>query len=301
MAKVVLSNDYSAFQAPTSSSTRYQMILTADQDNIVVTAYLPEKIGFSISSHYDTPFSQGFFPKVVTDISKAIGQGSLVNQGMTAQVWQGAGNIELSLSLIFYAETDSYIDVVKPITDLCRIAMPSKNSAGLLTPPGPSLDLGNTLTNAVNTTLETVAGVYASVTNTTAPTGTPAAPQIKNNISLRIGDFLFLPRVVVTNVQQSYDTRFDANGRPVYAEVDLTVQTYLTPTKEDLELMFIQPASAQGSAAQAIAADNSFAFDSSFADILQNIDSDSNSLNLTTLSNTVSSTVTQTLTSLLRP
>ena len=242
MSRVTLNTDYSQFELPSAPNPMYQVSI-ASQD-ITVNAYLPEKIGFSVTSQFDTPFSQGFFPKVVSDASKMAGTGNLVNQGMTAQIWQGAGNVELSMSLIFYADKDPWNDVVTPIMNLCRLCMPSKGAMGMLQPPGPSLDLTALVGWAKNTTA--------------LPSAVPSAPSgssgyagldtsiLKNNIYMRIGQFLYFPSIVITAVQQSYDTRFDKAGLPVYAEVDLSVSLFMTPTKEDLTQIFGSSSQTQG-------------------------------------------------------
>lgn len=62
---------------------------------------------------------------------------------------------------------------------------------------------------------------------------------IKNNIRLRVGQFIQFPSVVITDVGSVYNTIFDQSGNPVRAMVNVTFKTLMTPTQDDLARMFL--------------------------------------------------------------
>lgn len=61
---------------------------------------------------------------------------------------------------------------------------------------------------------------------------------IVNNISLYVGDFLYFPSVVVTDVSQAYDVLIAPDNNPSRATVNVTFKTFYTPTQRDLDIMY---------------------------------------------------------------
>lgn len=219
----------------------------------VISAYLPENFQFAFSSAYDQPFSQGFIQNSpLQGLSKMMG-GSLTTQAMTAQVWQGTPSPEFSLSLVFMAENDPIEEVVRPISRLSKMALPGviNGLGGMLTPPGPRIsitDVAKAATNASGASGSTDNKDLAANTDFTQrvlQAGTQKLAGLSktlktptNNISLRIGRFLYFPSVVISSVSQTYDTMFDTRGKPLKATVDVTFTTFFVPTKDDVDEIF---------------------------------------------------------------
>lgn len=61
---------------------------------------------------------------------------------------------------------------------------------------------------------------------------------ITNNISLYIGNFLYFPSVVITDVSQTYDVLLDRTGQPQRATVNVSFKTFYVPVQQDIEQMF---------------------------------------------------------------
>jgi hypothetical protein len=215
----------------------------------VISAYLPENFQFAFSSAYDQPFSQGFIQNSpLQGLAKMMG-GSLTTQAMTAQVWQGTPSPEFSLSLVFMAENDPIEEVVRPISRLSKMALPGviNGLGGMLTPPGPRISLTDVAKAASN-----AAGSPGSANNQDLASNTDFVQTAKqklaglsktlktptNNISLRVGRFLYFPSVVISSVSQTYDTMFDTRGKPLKATVDVTFTTFFVPTKDDVDEIF---------------------------------------------------------------
>ena len=63
---------------------------------------------------------------------------------------------------------------------------------------------------------------------------------IKNQISIRIGEFAFFESVVITNVQKTYEARFDAfTGYPHYAKVSIQFKPLFMIVQSDLDQIFV--------------------------------------------------------------
>jgi hypothetical protein len=123
----------------------YKAFVVAQEEGILVEAWLPEQIQVDLHADYDAPFAQGFTDaagQMIGNMARFAGM-SLTTQALTAQVWQGGSNIQFSLPLIFQAESSGVSDVMKPIKDLMRLMLPKDpQDGGLLEAPGPRLDLG---------------------------------------------------------------------------------------------------------------------------------------------------------------
>lgn len=232
-----------------------------------IKAYLPENFQMSFSSSFDQPFAQGFIQNdMVKNVANLAGY-SVTSQAMTVHIWQGSSPVEFSLTMVFLAEDDPIEDVVKKVATLVKLERPGMTkTGGLLLPPGPRIDikkvpaifqkLGETAGAVLDDTvdvgtnlLKKAAGASGPVafdfTNTTKKIGelgdALAAPvnNPTNNISLQIGNMFLFKSVFVESVSSTYDTVMDQNGRPIKTQVDVTFKTFTTPTKADIDTMFM--------------------------------------------------------------
>ncbi len=69
---------------------------------------------------------------------------------------------------------------------------------------------------------------------------------IDNNISLYIGNFLFFPSVVITDVSQAYNVLIAPDGSPSRATVNVSFRTFYIPTQGDLDQMFLTGGAGSG-------------------------------------------------------
>lgn len=66
--------------------------------------------------------------------------------------------------------------------------------------------------------------------------------RIKNQISIRIGNYLFFDSVVITNVQQTFMSNFDAKtGLPHNVRVAVQFKPLFMLTQQDLDTLFVNP------------------------------------------------------------
>jgi hypothetical protein len=203
----------------------YQVHVVANEMRIMVSAYLPDSFSLGVTSEYDTPFAQGIETGIgaidsimKSPLARAATGSNFITQWMTAQVWSGSAPIAIQLPLVFIADTDPQKEVLKPIKDLMKLAMPSSgigaigDAKGFLQSPGPRVKIDK----------ETQSISF----------------DVRNPISIQIGKFLRFPSVVIENISQTYNTVFDSRGLPVRASVEITFKTFVTPTSEDIEKMF---------------------------------------------------------------
>jgi hypothetical protein len=263
---------------PAYQVTIMQSHVPAGQTPIIVQAPLPETFAFDSNASYAQSLPQGPTSGAVAQVASAFGI-RLAVPAMTAQLWQGASETTLTLALEFHTESDPVADVQTPILNLNRLTMPSvSSSTGMLQSPGPSLNVSqittlvkNAGTQLVNTATAVGNGqvqpTAASMTNTSVSanqgSNTPVTQsntqnpqlgssqywksQVANQISIRIGNYMFFDSVVITNVQQTFMSNIDAaTGLPHHATVNITFKPFFMLTQEDLSSVFINNQSKAG-------------------------------------------------------
>jgi len=241
-------------------------------DTIIVEAPMPEQFVFDTQATYSPMLPQGMTSGVAATAMAAMGI-RLAVPALTAQLWQGSSDINLQLSLEFHTETDPVADVQTPIMNLNRLAMPSINSqSGMLQAPGPSLNFSQLSTVASNAGTEisnfasnvasgsvgvtpTASTMGSALTGVTSGSGSAVTQsstqnpqlgtsqywktQISNQISIRIGQYMYFDSVVITAVQQTFMSNIDAiTGLPHHAIVAITFKPLFMLTVEDLPSIF---------------------------------------------------------------
>jgi len=124
---------------------------------------------------------------------------------------------------------------------------------------GEGIDVGAKVANNIRTgNLPSMSQVTGSVLSLVGPAGVQAASWLKekgnqisvglsrqiinaidNNISIYIGNFLFFPSVVITDVSQAYNVLIAPDGSPSRATVNVSFRTFYIPTQNDLDEMFL--------------------------------------------------------------
>lgn len=233
-----------------SNNPNYKVFIHCGDQNIMITADIPEQFSFDIAATYEAPFSAGFNNLINQNLGSALRVGglSLTNQAMTAQIWQGTTDVQFTIPLVFQAESDPVRDVIVPIRNLLKLTMPrEEEEGGLLESPGPRWDpekikqvlsdptIRSDLTNSWGSIKSSTGGVIDSLRNsggdvteilqsvaggiTPVKQSANAASKvlsraivaaIKNRISLMIGQYLYFESVVITDVSQT------ASSQPVY-------------------------------------------------------------------------------------
>jgi hypothetical protein len=108
---------------------------------IVIEAPIPDSFAFDVGATYEQMLPQGFTNNTVVNTAAALTGTRLAVQALTAQLWAGNTDSELSMELEFHTETDPYYDVRTPIVNLLKLTMPTIDTkSGFLGSPGPQID-----------------------------------------------------------------------------------------------------------------------------------------------------------------
>jgi hypothetical protein len=277
-------------------NTNYMVMIYSSNESegnrpILIQAPLPEEIGFDSSNSYEAPFAQGLIQdQTLRNLASVVGFRA-ATPAMTAQLWQGTTDQELSVDLVFHTETDPINDVRRPFLDLLYLTTPGVSSTtNMLKSPGPSLELsfeeaGRLVGDSVALGKAAVEGLVRGAssqrvpdtkqsmidTATTSITGnggqannanqTPAGlgttqfwkKRIKNRVSLQIGNYAFFDCVVINGVGINFHNNLDpSTGWPHHMSVSVRFTPMFTITREELEDVF--PVKAQGAASTSGAA-----------------------------------------------
>jgi hypothetical protein len=177
-------------------------------------------VTLSVSSSFNPLFSGGDpIQKLITQIGKAIasvggtGFGGTLKQ-MGIQVWESTDPLSLNLVMSFYLgmknQWDGLEEVKRPIFELMKLTLPSEGKGGTLIAPGPSpLDVFKGVNEKLNIKTQT--------------------------ISLDLGGILYLPEIIVKEVQPTFGKEIDDNGYPVWGQVSVDIQTLFIATSDLLD------------------------------------------------------------------
>lgn len=264
-----------------------QMANPNGSPTISILAPMPEEFAFDVGASYNTPLYQGETRGAVAGLAAAAGL-RFANQAMTAQLWAGNTETELTVNFDLHTETDPISDVRTPLVNLLKLTMPTISPAtGSLASPGPALDfdaaastlklvpsqiassagsvagaIGGALANATGLTIFGIQPKTGSLNNTNTATNdgannSQAAPitsnpqlgtasywksQIKNQISIRIGRYLYFDSVVITRASLTFVSNFDAvTGWPHHVRVQVGFKPLFMLTAQDLDTLFVNP------------------------------------------------------------
>ena len=145
-------------------------IVTIQQNSnpaIVVEAPIPDSFAFDVGATYEQMLPQGFFNNKVVNTAAALTGTRLAVQALTAQLWAGNTDSELSMELEFHTETDPVQDVRTPIVNLLKLTMPTIDTkSGFLGSPGPQIDFskaGAVFSDAANSAVSAGGGLLGGL------------------------------------------------------------------------------------------------------------------------------------------
>jgi hypothetical protein len=136
---------------------------------IVIEAPIPDSFAFDVGATYEQMLPQGFTNNTIVNTAAALTGTRLAVQALTAQLWAGNTDSELSMELEFHTETDPYYDVRTPIVNLLKLTMPTIDTkSGFLGSPGPQIDFSKAgtifsdIANTAGSDISSVLGGAAS-------------------------------------------------------------------------------------------------------------------------------------------
>lgn len=249
--------------SPKDQNPNYLCTITSSDPRIgVIIANMPEEFTTDVSANYEEAFAQAVNSTQASASAAGLLRAAgvqLTTQALTAQVWQGSSDMSFSIPLVFQAIDDEYEDVVKKLEALYSLTLPDELfSNGLLTAPGPRLSaklLTRNLGDAAKQSLEDLINIGSNVlmdsgkdskstptrnANTKAGAASPLISSVENNISLRLGRFMFFESVVITSLNQTTSVLPLKSGVMSQVVVHVGFKTFFTPTKADIPYMFLR-------------------------------------------------------------
>jgi len=172
-----------------------------------------EEISLKISSSFRQLMRSESNPLISTlsniDFLQKLGSGVVSVAGF--QVWEKTDPISFSTESIFYMRTSGKEDVIKPMSEVLKLVVPTRSKdAYTLQAPGPTIR--DALKQELGETSGIINGVWGHLTS-------------KGNLSLRIGNFIYLSSVIITSAEPTYSMAVDSNGYPVQGSLRLEFQT----------------------------------------------------------------------------
>ena len=237
----------------------YLVRIVQSDTNTLVQAPMPAEFMFDSQANYEAPFAQGLFGNGALASIARLGGLALTSQALTAQIWQGSNDTQLSVELEFQAESDVYAEVRDPIISLMKLATPSESpGTGMIMSPGPRLDISvaqkiwddykaqtastySALTDPSQTTTNGSTKSTSNTNNGNKGLGQAAAwkNKITNIISLQIGNYAFFDMVVISNVQATYTSQIDTlTGWPQHARINVQFKPMFQLLQGDLDNIF---------------------------------------------------------------
>lgn len=193
----------------------YRARMYTRSGSIDVDTPLPETFPLNLETSWDTPFNQ----PISSMGGQSLQAGATAVTGVTGQttstkwlsgaVWTQGSAITMTIPFVFQAYSDPVKEVLEPMRDLMKMVAPSEGTGGLLKAPGP---------HGLSTSNSSLGGEY---------------------IIVEIGKFLKLEPVVITAVNEEFDTQFDAKGNPIAVTISVDIQSFWTVTQQDIDKFFV--------------------------------------------------------------
>lgn len=186
---------------------------------------LPENFEFSLASSFSHPFDQP-----LSDIAGPQGQvaqtvknAGTYATGMTTQnkylsgaMWSGGSRLSVRLPFVIHAHADAKQEVLTVMKQLLQFVAPSEGIGGMLSAPGPTATNPDAVMGGAGGVMEVGGDI----------------------ITVNIGKFFTMSPCVITDVSETFDTQFNHDGIPIAAMINVSVESFFTTTKQDLDKFF---------------------------------------------------------------
>lgn len=201
-------------------SDHYKVTVTTGGKEIA-TGWTPASIRFGVQSRWSTPLES-----IVSDplvfAAASVFDTSPYFDWMALAVWMGSEPIQMTIPLEFVAETDAQAEVIEPIKNLLKLALPTKDK-GFLIPPGPR-PLGEIKVPASIPGSESISKALKSMFNSTSG----------EIIRINIGNVISFGRIVVLATDVELSNIVDPDGVPMFGTVNLTFRTFDAMDKAEI-------------------------------------------------------------------
>ena len=211
---------------------KYYLVIITSTVYGSVQAWLPDQVEMQVNSHWQPVLASG--PDALNSFTGNLLLGAtLFSQYLTAQAWTGSDPLQLVLPLHFFAVKDSTDEVIRPIRNLMRMALPRKTGNKLLglIPPGPRVDPGEFI---------------KEYDPGNAIIGSLRVNRFPDNINVYVGNFLRLTKVFISSLDQitfkgrlSATSATDPGGLPMEGTCFVTFKTAYSATSNMMEQILL--------------------------------------------------------------
>jgi hypothetical protein len=150
------------------------------------------------------------------------------NKILASNIWEGTSYLTINIPFFFKVETNVEKELLHPIRQLMKWALPSGGDRVLLEAPYKPFE---------SITVDSINAATGGKFTTTVKQ-TPAADPVE----VQFGNFFHLKSCVITSISQTYDSIFNKDGKPLSAKIDVTVQSTTIITQEDVAGLFLSAA-----------------------------------------------------------
>lgn len=196
-------------------------VMSDGAEKVSLKTPLPENFMLSLGTSWDNPFNEPVSNFASASAGGAQGQAlqlagtgvtaatgfTTLNKWLSAAVWTGGSMLKLDLPFVLQAYADPKKEVVEKMRELMKLVAPSEYAGQFLKAPGP----------------------YVKI---------PGQGVSGDEITVSIGNFFTMGPCIIDNVTETFDTQLDKNGDPIGVTINVSVISYFTTTKEDLDKFF---------------------------------------------------------------
>lgn len=167
---------------------------------------------------------------LVKEAAYAVSGVSMISTIGTRRRWTGSTPVRISVDLRFESWNDADEEVLLPAMKLLALPLPNRSGVSLggvdffLTPPGPAPYPANLLGKIANVV---GSGDVSKLKDIAKSTG--------EQVTIKFGGVMTMRRCVIVESGVTWDTRCDARGIPLAANVRLVTETFEIMTKESLQ------------------------------------------------------------------
>lgn len=235
------------------------------KDTKIVKGFLPENIGFDLSSSFSAPFDKSVFSGIgaAGSVLRVAGV-SGVTKEQTFRVWESSGYLNFSIPIVFdladdvFVQGNQYVKTPKEIlASFSDVTLPSRKEDKIfLTPPGPTLSF--------DFNFQELGSFFASEQESSSGTNTPETQKadqyslprrfgnsvekkivnVRNALasqlsydkfySVQLGSFLTIDNIIIDGVSPSMDTILATDFNPMRMVLTVNFSTTMIPTAEDM-------------------------------------------------------------------
>ncbi|MHA1859714.1 MAG: hypothetical protein ACTSVF_01270 [Candidatus Asgardarchaeia archaeon] len=214
-------------------------ISNTDGSDVTVHAILQGKFPIRTTSEWQPFATAGLLYKEFQALAQMISGRALISRFGRRRMWVGTSPLTLTLPLKFEAVEDPEREVVLPCKMLQRMSLPSGGAVSgekhwydifSMIPPGPNPFTVEFLEEIPSIYGKDVGGELLQLARKL-----PGVRGLGDIINIHIGTFLFIPRVIIKEVQVEFDSKFTKEGYPISASASLIFETFEIMTKESLD------------------------------------------------------------------